>query len=261
MSTSQQRQVNLFRYVPSNSPAHRMWAGTKIGCLAVISLALFAKPTWSSIAVVAGVTALYALVARLPRGVAANPPRWIFIGLAIACFFTTLAFGPPNLHIGHFSIGLGGLLLFLRTTALGALLVSLGLLLGWTTELADVSSAVHRLAAPARFVRLPIDEIVLAIGLSVRCLPLLADDVRTLQAAWRVRSPVRKLSMNERVDEVRDLLIAALVSSLRRAREMGEAIDARGGPQHAPRDKVRLHLVDLVAIAVVLAAGAAIVLI
>jgi energy-coupling factor transport system permease protein len=260
MSMREQRQVNLFRYVPSGSAAHRMWAGTKIACMALISLALFAKPTWPSIAVVAVVVVAYIIAAHLPRGVLANPPRWIFIGLAIGCFFTTIAFDPPNVHVFGLSIGLGGLLLFLRTTSIGLLLVSLGLLLGWTTQLADVGAAVHRLTAPARFVRLPVDEIVLAIGLAVRCLPLLADDVRTLQAAWHVRSPVKKMNMNERIQEVRDLLIAALVSSLRRAREMGEAIDARGGPHGAPRDRVRLRLVDYVAVLVTLAAVAAVAL-
>jgi energy-coupling factor transporter transmembrane protein EcfT len=258
---TKQREVNLFRYVPSNSPAHRMWAGTKIVCLAVLSFTLFAKPTWPSIAIVAGVTLLYIAAARLPRGVVANLPRWIFIGLAITAFFTTLAFGPPNVHIAGHAIGLGGLLLFLRTTSLGLLLVALGLMLGWTTQLTDVGSAVHRLTAPARFVRLPVEDVVLAVGLSVRCLPLLADDVRTLQAAWRVRAPARKLTPRERVQEVRDLLIAALVSSLRRAREMGEAIEARGGPQRAPRDRVRLHLVDAMALVVVAAAVAAIVVV
>lgn len=254
---TQQREVNLFRYVPSDSPAHRMWAGTKIACLAALSLALFAKPSGPAIAVAAGVVALYILIARLPRGVIGHPPRWLFIGVGISLFFSFIAFGPPTVHIHGFGIGLGGLLLWLRVTSLGLVLLSLGLLLGWTTQLADVGAAVHRLAAPARFVRLPVDEIVLAIGLSVRCLPLLADDVRTLQAAWRVRAPVKKLTTRERIQEVRDLLIAALVSSLRRAREMGEAIDARGGPQRAPRDRVRLALVDYAAIAVTLTAVAA----
>jgi energy-coupling factor transport system permease protein len=256
----QHRQVNLFRYVPSDAPTHRMWAGTKIASLAVLSLALFAKPTWPSIAVVAAVTASYALTSRLPRSVGGSPPRWIFIGIAIGGFFTTLAFGPPNVHLFGANVGLGGLLLFLRATSIGLVLLSMGLLLGWTTQLADVGAAVHRLAAPARFVRLPVDDVVLAIGLSVRCLPLLADDVRTLHAAWRVRAPVRTLTPRERVQEVRDLLVAALVSSLRRAREMGEAMAARGGPHGAPRDPVRLHLVDAVAIFVVAAAVAAIVL-
>src|SRR5581483_1814924 len=200
--SAQQRQVNLFRYVPGTSPVHRMWAGTKIIAMAGLSFVLFAKPTWPAIAIVAAVIALYLLVARIPRGVGANPPRWIFIGLGITCVLSTLAFGPPNIPVWHFHIGLGGFIYFLRVTATGLDLIALGLLLGWTTPLADVSSAVHTLAAPARLVRLPVDDIVLAIGLSVRCLPLLADDVRTLQAAWRVRAPVRKLKANERIQEV-----------------------------------------------------------
>jgi energy-coupling factor transporter transmembrane protein EcfT len=253
-----QREVTLFRYVPADTPIHRMWAGTKIACMAVLSIGLFAKPTWPSLAVVAVVVAAYALAAQLPRGVFGRPPQWLFIGVAIAGFFTTLAFGPPNVHPFGVSIGLGGLILFARTTTFGFELLALGLLLGWTTQLADVGAAVHRLAAPARFVRLPVDDVVLTIGLSVRCLPLLAEDVRTLQAAWRVRAPVKKLTTRERIDEVRDLVIAALVSSLRRAREMGEAIDARGGPHGAPRDRVRLGLPDAAAIATTLAAVAAI---
>src|SRR5438552_8400369 len=186
-----------------------MWAGTKIACLAAIAVALLAKPTWIALAVVGVVAALYALASGLPRSVVGRPPNWFFIGVALAGFFTSLAFGKPFVHIAGTTIGLGGLLIFLRITILGFLLLGLGLLLGWTTQLADVGAAVDRLAAPARFVRLPVDEVVLAIGLSVRCLPLLSQDVRTLRAAWRVRAPVRVQTLNERVQELRALLVAA----------------------------------------------------
>src|SRR5207248_11293833 len=103
------------------------------------------------------------------------------------------------------------------------------------------------------------DEIVLAIGLSVRSLPLLNDDIRTLRAAWRVRAPVRKMTPRERVQEVRDLLVAAMVSSMRRAREMGDAIDARGGPHLAHRSRVHFGTPDAVAAAITVAAIALIV--
>jgi energy-coupling factor transport system permease protein len=259
MSGPRQRELNVFRYVPSSSPAHRMWAGTKIACLAALGIAAFAKPQWTTIGIIAAVAVVYTMVAQLPRGVVGQPPVWLWIGIAIGAFFAFFAFGKPDVHVAGVAIGLGGLLQFLRFTALGFVLVALGMLLGWTTQLADVSGAVDRLAAPARVVRLPVDEIVLAIGLSVRCLPLLASDVRVLRAAWRVRAPVRRMTPRERVQEFRDLLVAELVSSLRRAREMADAIDARGGPRHGTPDPVRLGLVDLGAVAVVLAAIALIV--
>ena len=211
MST-RERQVNLFRYVPSDSPTHRMWAGTKLACLAALSFTLLAKPTWTAIATIVVVAALYALTSRIPRGAFGGLPGWFFIGLAISAFFSLLAFGPPEVHIAGHAIGLGGILIFVRFTTLGLALLSLGLLLGWTTQLADISGAVDRLAAPARLVRLPVDDIVLSIGLSVRCLPILSDDIRTLRAAWRIRAPVRKMTAVERIQEVRDLLVAAMVS-------------------------------------------------
>src|SRR5207245_10334914 len=140
------RELNIFRYVPSDSPVHRMWAGTKIVCLAAIAFALLAKPTWLALAVVGVVAALYALASGLPRSVVGRPPNWFFIGVALAGFFTSLSFGKPFVLIGGMSIGLGGLLRFVRVMILGFLLLSLGLLLGWTTQLADVGAAVDRLA-------------------------------------------------------------------------------------------------------------------
>jgi energy-coupling factor transport system permease protein len=243
----QQRDVQLFRYVPSSSLTHRMWAGTKLACLVALSVTTLAKPAWTTIGTIAVVTVLYVLGSRLPRGVVPRAPRWLWIGIVLSGFFAFLAFGEPEAEVFGTTIGFGGLLDFLRFSVLGLVLVALALLLGWTTQLADIASAVDRLAAPARLVRLPVDEVVLVIGLAVRCLPMLADDVRVLRAAWHVRAPVREPSLRGRFVEVRDLVVAALVSSLRRAREMAEAIDARGGPHRAPRGDVRLGGPDVIA--------------
>ena len=233
--------------------------------LVAMGIATFAKPEWTTIAIVCVVVAAFAGSARLPRGVLAHPPLWIFIGLGMGAVLAFLAFGKPNVHVLGATVGLGGLLEFLRITALGLVLVALGMVLGWTTPLADIAHAVDRLAAPARALRLPIDEIVLAIGLSVRCLPLLMSDVALLRGAWRVRTPVRRLTFRDRIEEIRDLLVAALVSSVRRAREMAEAIDARGGPrgpyQSGTRQPVRLGVPDAIAGVVVAAAVAAIVIV
>src|SRR5205807_8452451 len=120
---------------------------------------------------------LLRLAARLPRGVLGHPPPWIWLGLGVGAVLAFLAFGKPNVHIAGATVGLGGLLEFLRFASIGLVLVALSALVGWTTRLADIAQAVDRLAAPARAVRLPVDEVVLAIGLSVRCLPLITSDV------------------------------------------------------------------------------------
>jgi energy-coupling factor transporter transmembrane protein EcfT len=257
--TTRQRELNLLRYVPSSSLAHRMWAGTKITALLVLGIATFARPTWTTIGVVVAIAVAFAAASRLPRGVFGHPPVWIWWGLGMGALFATLASGKPNIHVLGATIGVGGLLDYLRFTSIGLVLVALGMILGWTTQLADIGQAVDRLAAPARVVGLPVDEIVLAIGLSVRCLPLLVSDVTVLRGAWRVRAPVRRMTTRERVQEIRDLLVAVLVSSLRRAREMADAIDARGGPRIAHRERIRFGAPDALAAGAVVVAVALIV--
>jgi len=108
-------------------------------------------------------------------------------------------------------------------------------LLGWTTPLADLSPALGRLLGPLRRVRLPVDELVGAIALSIRCLPLLLEEARVLRAARRARRPAEPRSLKELSDEAVEGVFGALANAIRRAQEIAEAIEARGGvPTPAP---------------------------
>jgi energy-coupling factor transport system permease protein len=115
-------------------------------------------------------------------------------------------------------------------------LLTSGALIGWTTPLGDVAPALARLGRPLRWLRLPVDEWVVAIALAIRCLPLLIDEIRVLNAVRRLRtrdddttgeSPraiVRSVFV-----EIHDLMATAIVVSIRRARDLADAIEARGG--------------------------------
>jgi len=131
--------------------------------------------------------------------------------------------------------------------------------LGWTTHLADLGPALTRLFAPLRVVRFPVDEIVAAVTLCVRCLPLLVDELRTLYAVRRLRHPAVPTTLREEVLNLHDLLVGALVSALRRAREMADAIEGRGGVGPALRLPVHLGAPDAAALAVTAGATALIV--
>ena len=92
---------------------------------------------------------------------------------------------------------------------------------------------------------------VLTVGLSLRCLPLLFDEWRVVAAARRMRQQSH-VGRRHYIQEGYDLLVTALVSAVRRAREMADAMDARGGPAPVPRPKVDLHRVDAAIAAVIL---------
>ena len=46
--TTAASDIHLLRYVKGDSPLHRMWAGTKILCVAIIGIAVFAGMTMAS---------------------------------------------------------------------------------------------------------------------------------------------------------------------------------------------------------------------
>ena len=132
---------------------------------------------------------------------------------------------------------MGGLEEWARFTALAVVLVVSGALVGWTTPLGEVAPALSRLGRPLRWLRLPVDEWVIAIALAIRCLPLLIDEIRVLGAARRLRAhddeatrvtiPARRSA--QALIETNDLMATAIVASIRRARDLGDAIVNRGG--------------------------------
>ncbi|MGV0805620.1 CbiQ family ECF transporter T component [Mycolicibacterium setense] len=229
----QRKPVVLLRPVPGDTVIHRLWAGTKLLAVAGIGVLLTFYPGWVPIAAVAVLILVTARLAHIPRGVLPSIPFFIWILLMIGGALAALAGGSPFIDIGSVQVGLGGLLNFLRITALSIVLLGLGALVSWTTNVADVAPAVATLGRPLRLVRIPVHDWAVTIALALRAFPMLIDEFRTLYAAHRLR-PVEpaetfRARRRQRVANLVDLLAAAVTVALRRGDEMGDAITARGG--------------------------------
>ena len=246
--------THLFRPLPWVSPLHRAWAGTKVLALGCLAVGVSVEPTWASVAVVAVVLAVGMAAARVRRGVVPRIPRVLLAGLGIGAGLALLAGGAPFVHVGGYDIGLGGLSDWARFLCIGLELLLGSALLAWTTPPAELAPAVATLGAPLRRVRVPVDELGATIALGVRCLPLLLDETRTMLAARRLRAHPRERDRRAWLREPHDLLAAVLVVSVRRARELGEAIESRGGIGFVPGDERRPGRFD-VPVALVVAAA------
>jgi len=252
-------EIHVVRFVPGTSPLHRMWAGSKLVALGLLSIGLLLWPSWKSIGIMGALVLIAFLAARLPRGISPRLPWWLGGVLAAGAVFALVAGGPPEVHLGSLRVGLGGLGNFTRFSMVGVDVLASAALFGWTTPLADLSPALGRLLGPLRHVRVPVDELVGAIALSIRCLPLLLEEARVLRAARRARRPVSPRSFRELGDEAVEVVFGALANAIRRAQEIAEAIEARGGvPTVAPETHpfVRIDALALVVSAMAVAAMA-----
>jgi energy-coupling factor transport system permease protein len=254
----QRRPVVLLRPVPGRTVVHDLWAGTKLIAVAAIGVLLTFYPGWVPIGAVAALVLITAWLARIPRGALPSIPRWLWFLLMLGGVTAALAGGSPVIALFGQDLGLGGLLKFLRITALSIVLLALGGMVSWTTNVAEIAPAVAKLGRPLRRLRIPVDEWAVALALALRAFPMLIDEFRTLYAARSLRpKPVlttRRARRRRWAFEVIDLIAAAVIVALRRADEMGDAITARGGAGQisaAPsgpklRDWVALSLVSLV---------------
>ena len=229
----QRRPVVLLRPVPGTSVIHELWAGTKIIAVFVISLVLAFHPRWIPIALMATLVAVTIRLAHIPRGVVPSIPRWLWILLLLGAVTATLGGGEPVLHLWSIDVEVGGLLKFLRITAVSIVLLATGALVSWTTNVADVAPAVATLGRPLRPLRIPVDDWAVALSLSLRAFPMLLDEFRLLYAARKLRPrpvlPDGRMRRRRWAVELVDLLTAGVTVALRRADEMGDAITARGG--------------------------------
>jgi energy-coupling factor transporter transmembrane protein EcfT len=229
-------ELTFLRLVPRDSVVHHLWPGTKILVAAALALMVSLSPTWAMIGVAAGVVALGLLCGRIPLGAFPRLPRWFYYALLIGAGLNLWSGVHPIVQVGPLDLSLGGLEEWTRFTALAIVLVISGAVIGWTTSLGDVAPALRTLFTPLRWLRFPVDEWVIAIALAIRCLPLLIDEIRTLSAARRLRvhepGGVRdktEKTVRELITETHDLLATAIVTSIRRARDLAEAMIARGG--------------------------------
>jgi len=255
------RSVVLLRPVPGTSMVHDLWAGTKLLAVLGISILLTFYPGWIAIGLVAALVLTAARLAHIPRGALPNVPHWLWILLMLGGFSAAFAGGSPIVQLAGVPIGLGGLLNFLRITTLSFVLLGLGAMVSWTTNVAEIAPAVATLGRPLRWLRIPVDEWAVAIALALRAFPMLIDEFRVLYAARRLRpkriADTRRQRRRRVAREAVDLITAALTVTLRRADEMGDAITARGGIGQISANPSRPKQADWIAMAITVAVCAA----
>ncbi|GAB2943874.1 energy-coupling factor transporter transmembrane protein EcfT [Nonomuraea fastidiosa] len=191
-------------YVPGSSLLHRLPAGAKLAALALACTVLVLLSSPLALAGAAAVTAgLYAL-ARVGAAVAwaqIKPVRWFALALFAVQFV------------------LVGLDAALATTLRVVLAVALAGLVTVTTRSSDMTAALERLLSPVRFVGLDPFRLSLLLSLTIRSVPVVASLATRVREAQRARGVERSL---------RAFAVPLVVSSLRYADALGEALSARG---------------------------------
>lgn len=201
-------RVPLGVYSPGNTVVHRAPAGIKLLVLTVfiLSTAIFVS-TWQWAAVSVGMVVLTAAVARIParlfvRQLSGALPLLIFIALML--WWRT--------------DGEQGLTMFL--VLLSA--IAAAILLTLTTRVSVLMETFERTLAPTARIGVPVDQVALAMTLTIRLIPLQVQAVNEVLDARRARGS-RSTSAS-----LTAFGVPIVVRTILRSRAIADALRARG---------------------------------
>jgi biotin transport system permease protein len=201
--------MTLALYVPRATVVHRAPPGLKLLALSALGVLVFAVPTLPVAAgALAAVLVVGLFVAQVPAALFGRQARsllWWLVALMVLHLVTTDA--------------VTGAVAVLRLLAL----VLAAALVTATTRVTEMVAVVEWLCAPLRLVGVRPARIGLVIAMALRFVPVLAERADAIREAQAARGgPVRGLRATA------TMVVPLLVSVLRMADTVGEALDARG---------------------------------
>ena len=240
---------DILRDVPIDSPVRRLRAEAKLLSMVALSMALVFEPTWIMIGIAALLGVVIFKLANLPAAILPRPPAMLMWGLFGGMIGASASGGEPFV----LGLGLGGLLDYLRLICLGVVLLFWAGMLAWTTGLAELGAGLRRLIHPLRRIGVPTEEIGTVLALTVRALPLVADEVRVVADITMTRPtpPSTKRGFGVIIHGFAlaiDAAVAVVVGTSRRARDMAKAMVSRGSTSAPHPDPMRIRFSDVLAV-------------
>ena len=232
----------MLRYYDSESPIHQLWAGTKVLWLPAVGTTIAFQVSWIAIGLGWAAALVIFGLARLPIGVLPRPPKLLLIAVAVSILLASLGGGEPSFYLlsGPAAASIARFMCF------AWMMVFYGLMIGWTTKLDEIGSSIARLFRSFGRVGLPVVEMAATVTIAIRAVPLVADELRLVVAARRVRGVQPQ---EEFTQQAVAIAVSLVISTFRRSADLGRTLAARGGVTAPPMEDHKLGPIDASAFA------------
>ncbi len=130
-------------------------------------------------------------------------------------------------------------------------LVLASVLLTYTTTPVALTDGIESLLSPLKIIKFPVHEIALVMSIALRFIPILMNEADRIVMAQKARgADFESGNIIKRTKAMIPVLIPLLISSFRRAEELGDAMDSRcysAGAKRTKYKKLKLSFRDLIA--------------
>lgn len=224
-------ELIIGRYLPGNSWVHRLDPRTKFVLSLIFIFAIFlATNVWGYL-----LATIFTLLAVALTGLGFRVFLRGLRPLLLLMLITTvlqLFFVQTGTVLWHwwiFTITTDGLLstgiMFMRFV----LIIMFSTILTLTTPPLAISDAMESLMAPLAKIGVPVGELALMVSIALRFVPTLMDEATTIMNAQRARGMnFNEGNLIQRAKSYIPLLIPLFINAIKRAIELGDAMEARG---------------------------------
>lgn len=237
--------VTVGQYFPGNSLLHKLDARIKIVLTVLLMVAVFLCNNYVSMGLMVLLSICIILISKINL-------RVIFKGLkpiALIIIFTSLlnlfyGSGEPIVQWWIFKITADGIIKAVFMALRVLLLVSVGLMLTYTTTPTSLTDAIESLLKPLTRLNVDVHSFAMVMTIALRFIPTLVEEVDKIMSAQKSRgADIDSGGPLKRVKALVPVIIPLFVSSFRRAGELSDAMECRCYRGGSGRTKMKvMHL-------------------
>ena len=225
--------VTFGQYYPAKSFVHNMDPRAKIVLLIAYLVAVFLADNFFALAAVIVFLILAVIFSRVPFGSVLRSVKMIlFISVFTAVLNLFFYASDGELHVlwqwKIITVSWEAIINMIFLAMRLFLLVMGTSILTLTTTPVALTDGLESLLTPLKWIRFPVHELALIMSIALRFIPTLIDETNRIISAQKARgADFETGGLIRRAKAMIPVLLPLLVSSLRRAEELGDAMDAR----------------------------------
>ena len=244
--------VTFGQYYNARSFLHKTDPRTKILLLIAYIVAVFLAQNFLSLAAVLVFLIVAIIFSSVPLGSVLRSVKAIFF-LILFMFVLNVLFHvrQEGETVYFWVITKEGLISASFLSARLILLVTGSSLLTLTTTPVSLTDGIESLLKPLNLVKFPVHDLALVMSIALRFIPNLANETYRIISAQKARgADFESGNIFSRIKALVPVLIPLIISALRRADELGDAMDARcytGSKNRTKYKKLTFTFRDIVA--------------
>ncbi len=255
------KDITFGQYFEYDSFVHKLDPRTKLLILILVIVFIFVSENVFSLALVALFVIFVMIISKVPlkmylKNLKAVLPIIVFT-MIINLFYN--ASGSVLLSFWKLTITTGSVYRAIYMAARILLLIVASAVLTYTTTPNDLTDAIEKLLSPLRFLGLKnaVHTLAMMMTIALRFIPTLIEETQKIMNAQKARgADLENGKLIERIKALIPILIPLLISSVRRAYELAEAMECRcynGGEGKQRMKQLKYSAGDIVSFAVSIA--------